>query len=283
MKPQRKDDAMTSRAELFAAYRRDGYCAVRGLLPRAEVEAVLEETDRLFALQLRRLGRRTAPFEGEATVRANMEALLAADVKAYLAAARHAAKLVSLQRLVSSEAIADLVAAFGISTPTMPTAPVVHIMCDTLKIPGGYFGINPHQDWPSIQGGLDTMTMWVPLMDIDATRFPVEVIPGSHLRGLWDGEIADNALEIRKGFVENDFIPVPAARGDAVVFTGFTVHRTSLRGCHGLRIASSTRYENSAEPTFVERNYPCAYKRTVERELIHKDFPAPGQVAAIYR
>ena len=274
---------MTKHEELFARYRRDGYCAVRGLLPREEVEEVLEEVDHLFALQLRRVGWKAASYESEETVRANMAALLSADVKAYLAAARLAAKLVSLQRLVSSEPIVALVESFGLSTPSMPTAPVVHIMCDTLKIPGGSFGINPHQDWPSIQGGLDTMTMWVPLMDVDATRFPIEVIPGSHQHGLWEGEIADNALEISKGFAESDFVAVPAARGDAVVFTGFTVHRTSLQGCHGLRIAASTRYENSAEPTFVARNYPCAYKRSVEREQIQKDFPAPGQVAAIYR
>ena len=99
---------------------------------------------------------------------ANMGALLAADVKAYLAAARHAAKLVSLQRLVTSPALVQLIESFGMSTPTMPTTPVLHIICDTLKIPGGYFGIAPHQDWPSVQGGLDTLTVWVPLMDVDA-------------------------------------------------------------------------------------------------------------------
>jgi len=268
---------------LFAGYRREGYCAVRGLLPAAAVEEVLMETDRLFALQLQRLGRRPTAYQHEGTVRANMEALLGADVMAYLAAARRAAKLVSLQRLVSSQPIVDLVASFGMATPTIPSTPVLHIMGDTLKIPGGYFGIAPHQDWPSIQGGLDTITMWVPLMDVGARQFPLEVIPGSHLRGLWEGEITDNALEIRKGFVDSDFVAVPAARGDVVVFSGFTVHRTSLPGCSGLRIASSTRYENSTEPTFVERNYPCAYKRTVERELMQKDFPAREQVAALYR
>jgi ectoine hydroxylase-related dioxygenase (phytanoyl-CoA dioxygenase family) len=270
-------------AELIASYRKNGYCAVPGVLPVSAVEAVLKELDQLCALQLRRLGRRAAAYEGEATVLANMEALLAADVKAYLAAARHAAKLVSLQRLVSCPEITALVEAFGIQTPTMPTMPVVHIMSDRLKIPGGYFGIAPHQDWPSIQGGLDTITMWVPLLDVGSKQFPIEVIPGSHLRGLWEGEIADNALEIRKGFVDSDFVSVPVARGDVVIFSGFTVHRTGLRDCRGLRIASSTRYENAAEPTFVERNYPCAYKRSVERELIHKDFPSPEQVAALYK
>jgi ectoine hydroxylase-related dioxygenase (phytanoyl-CoA dioxygenase family) len=270
-------------AEWIASYRKNGYCAVPGVLPVREVEAVLKELDQIFALQLRRLGRRPSAYESEATVLANMEALLGADVKAYLAAARHAAKLVSLQRLVSSPAITALCEALGIHTPTMPSMPVVHIMGDTLKIPGGYFGIAPHQDWPSIQGGLDTITMWVPLLDVDSKQFPIEVIPGSHLRGLWEGEIADNALEIRKGFVDSDFVSVPVARGDVVIFSGFTVHRTGLRDCRGLRIASSTRYENATEPTFVARNYPCAYKRTVERELIHSDFPSPEQVASLYK
>jgi ectoine hydroxylase-related dioxygenase (phytanoyl-CoA dioxygenase family) len=274
---------MTDHERLFGAYRRDGYAVVRRLLDREAVEDVLRETDAIFALQLRRLGYSAIRYQGEATVLANMETLLAADVKTYLAAARHAAKLVSLQRLVSSQPIVDLVRSFGISTPTVPTTPVLHIMGDTLRIPGGYFGIAPHQDWPSVQGGLDTVTMWVPLMDIDVKRFPVEVIPGSHMRGLWEGEITEHAMEIRKGFVDSDFVPLAAARGDVVVFTGFTVHRTSLLGCRGLRIASSTRYENAGEATFVERNYPCAYQRSVERRLIHPGFPAPDQVAAIYR
>ncbi len=274
---------MSALAELAASYRKKGYCAVPGVLPVSEVEAVLADMDQVFAVQLRRLGRPAAAFESETTVRANMEALLGADVKAYLAAARLAAKLVSLQRLIACPAITALVEAFGIATPTMPSMPVVHIMCETLHIPGGYFGIAPHQDWPSIQGGLDTITMWVPLLDVDRRCFPIEVIPGSHLRGLWEGEIANNALEIRKGFVESDFVAVPVARGDVVIFSGFTVHRTALRDCRGLRIASSTRYENSTEPTFVERNYPCAYKRTVERELYYKDFPSPEQVASLYK
>jgi ectoine hydroxylase-related dioxygenase (phytanoyl-CoA dioxygenase family) len=268
---------------LFTEYRRDGYCVVRGVLPRAAVEEVLVETDRLFALQLQRLGRRPRAYQNEDTVRTNLEALLGADVKAYLAAARLAAKLASLQRLTASKPVVDLVESFGIATPTIATTPVLHIMGDTLRIPGGYFGVAPHQDWPSIQGGLDTITMWVPLMDVGPKQFPVEVIPGSHLRGLWEGEITHNALEIRKGFVESDFIPVAADRGDVLLFTGFTVHRTSLRGCSGLRVASSTRYENSGEPTFIDRNYPCAYKRSVARELMVKGFPTAEQVAAIYR
>ena len=281
--PDAGEPGGAERSAMLARYRRDGHCTVRQLLPRGDVEQILKDTDRLFALQLHRLEQPALAYESEATVRANMAALLAVDVDAYLAAARHAAKLVSLQRLVTSPPIVELLTSIGLALPTMPTTPVLHIMCATLKIPGGYFGIAPHQDWPSVQGGLDTITVWIPLMDVDATRFPVEVIPGSHLRGLWDGAITDHALEITKGFVDSDFVPLPAARGDVVIFSGFTVHRTSLQGCRGLRIASSTRYENSIEPTFIERNYPCAYRRSVERELMRANFPSPEQVASLYR
>jgi hypothetical protein len=272
-----------TRDETRRCYRESGYSLVRGLLPRDAVEAVLVEVDAVFAQQLGRCGARPVRYGGEATVLGNMERLLAADVKRYLAAARHVAKLASLQALVSSPPVLALARDLGLETPTIATTPVVHIMGDTLRIPGGYFGIAPHQDWPSMQGGLDTFTMWVPLMDVGAGRFPVEVIPGSHRRGLWEGEVTDNTLEIKKGFTDSDFVPVPAMRGDALVFTAFTVHRTGLGGCRGLRIASSTRYESSTEPTFVDRGYPCAYKRTVDRGFIHPGFPTPEQVAALYR
>jgi hypothetical protein len=45
-----------------------------------------------------------------------------------------------------------------------------------------------------------------------------------------------------------------------------------------LRIACNTRIENWAEATIIKRQFPCAYKRTVERELITNDFPTPAQV-----
>lgn len=274
---------MSDRSLALKQYRQDGYCVVRDLLPAGAVEAVLKDVDSIFARQLGRSERQPARYAGEETVRANMEELLALDVKRYQAAARHAAKLASLQALVVSQPILSLVAAFGLATPTVPTGPVLHIMGDRLKIPGSYFGFAPHQDWPSIQGGLDTITLWLPLMDVDARLFPLQLIPGSHTRGLWDGEVTENALEIRKGFVESDFVPAPARRGDVVMFTGFTVHRTALAGCSGLRIASSTRYENAEDPSFVARGYPCAYRRMVERTFIHRDFPTAQQVAAVFR
>ena len=266
---------------MLESYRREGYVLVRGLVPESPIDAVARDVDALFALQLRRLDLPISPYRDAATLLANMQRVFDADVQIYLATARHAAKLATLQQLAVAAPVMALAGRLGLTAPTLPTTPVLHIMADTLRIPDGYFGVAPHQDWPSIQGGLDTFTLWLSLFDVDAEEFPVEVIPGSHRNGLWSGSTTDYALEIDGSqFRDADFVRVPVRRGDVLIFTGFTVHRTALEGCRGLRIASSTRYENAAEPTFAARGYPCAYQRTVKRDFITPDFPAATQVLA---
>jgi hypothetical protein len=275
----------SERAATLRSYRELGYAVVRGLFSVEAIDAVLREVDGLFTGQLRRLGQAVpdGAGDGEAALRARMEALLALDVPTYLATARHAAKLMSLQALAVSAPVVALLGELGLRTPSLPTTPVVHIMGDTLRIPGGYYGLAAHQDWPSIQGALGSVVVWTPLTDVDARRFPVELIPRSHLRGLWPGVITRDALEIQDGLRDADFVRAPARPGDALIFSVFTVHRTALQGCSGMRIAASARYESSEEPTFIARGFPCAYKRTVERQLPSDGFPAPADVTALFR
>jgi hypothetical protein len=250
------------------------------LLPLEALHEISHEIHRIFAMQLEQMGLEPRRDQGEAALRADMEALLSADASRYLGAARLAAKLVSVQRLALSTEILGLVRALGLPLQTMPTPPVVHVMGETLKVPGGYYGIGAHQDWPSIQGALDGIVVWAPLVDVDDQRFPVEVIPASHRKGLWAGTPSPTAFDIDPAlYRDEDFIRVPARRGDALLFTTFTVHRTALRGSRGFRIAISLRYENATEPTFVERGYPCAYTRTVARGLFVEGFPSPRQVS----
>ncbi|QTN30431.1 phytanoyl-CoA dioxygenase family protein [Rhodoferax sp. AJA081-3] len=40
----------------------------------------------------------------------------------------------------------------------------------------------PHQDYWSVQGSLDGVVVWMPLVDVDKENFPLEVIPQSHLK-----------------------------------------------------------------------------------------------------
>jgi ectoine hydroxylase-related dioxygenase (phytanoyl-CoA dioxygenase family) len=142
---------------------------------------------------------------------------------------------------------------------------VVHIQADCLRIPNGYFGLAAHQDFPSVQGSLDGFVVWIPLVDIDKERYPLEVIPESHKEGVLPSiENSDSILEINPGiYNESDFISVECEIGDVVFMSNFTVHRSSQHGNDKLRLACSTRYDNANEKTFIDRCYPSGYQRSV--------------------
>lgn len=154
--------------------------------------------------------------------------------------------------------------------------PVLHVMSPALRIPGGYYGTEAHQDWPSTQGSLDCVTVWIPLTDAGIGNFPLEVIPGSHLGGLREGKMNGSVLEVEAD--DKDFVPIECRVGDVVFLSGFLVHRTG-KG-NGFRIAVSQRFDNALEPTFSERWYPCAQKRVIDRAINWK--PTIEQVQAIY-
>ena len=272
----------TNVPEILERYRRDGYCVAPNLLTNDAVDEVLGEIELVVRTQLE-----TLRIDGGPSLHGAMELLLVADVERYLAAVRQTNKLLSVQELLFNRLIRRWLAALGLDMPSVPTGPVVSIMSDCLRVPGGYFGLAPHQDWASMQGSLDAMIVWTPLTDVTAAQFPLDAIPQSHRRGLWEGTISESNREIDPSqYADEDFVSLEVKRGDVVFMSAFTVHRTGLahRGepCRGLRIACNTRVENVLEPTFVERRFPCAYGRTVRRELVTPDFPQPSDMERVF-
>ncbi len=264
-------------------YREEGFCVVPGLLAGRSCKRVLKEMNSVVSSQLEVLGLGAMEFEGDESLHANMQTLFHANTDIYLASVRHLGRLLSVQQLLADENILALTNRLGISLPSLPTGPVVSIMSDRLRVQGGYFGLAPHQDWPSMQGSLDAVVVWAPLTNVTVEKFPLQLIPQSHLKGMWEGENTAYERQIRSDLMrDEDFVSVEVRRGDVVFMTAFTVHRTGVthqgQDCNGLRIACNSRLENSAEATFVDRHFPCAYKRTVERDLITKDFPSSWQV-----
>jgi ectoine hydroxylase-related dioxygenase (phytanoyl-CoA dioxygenase family) len=167
----------------------------------------------------------------------------------------------------------------------VPGGQVVHIMANELQIPNGYFGLGAHQDFPSVQGSLDGVVVWVPLVDVDKSNFPLEVIPRSHKRGLlpMNGE-GQEVREVDSKYLSQDnFSPIEVNVGDVVFMSMFTIHKSSGCGTNGrVRLATSTRFDNAAESTFIDRCYPTAYTRQVCRDQFYKNFPTEAHIQDIF-
>jgi ectoine hydroxylase-related dioxygenase (phytanoyl-CoA dioxygenase family) len=75
-----------------------------------------------------------------------------------------------------------------------------------------------------------------------------------------------------------NFIPITMKRGDVLLFSAFTVHRTRTPGT-GLRVAFSHRFENAIDRWFVQYGH-SAQRRVIDREV--KWTPTPEQVREVF-
>ena len=262
-------------------YKQNGFYLVKNLISNTECVEILCDIHSIVRFQLERFmpKRPIGKLGDEVVLAKEMQLLLQFDINAYLAFARRSAKLVKLHHYLSHKNIISLLADLKFHLPTIVTEPVLHINSDKLIIPNGYAGFDTHQDWPSIQGSLDCVVLWAPLVNVSLSNFPLQVIPGSHKKGLYNGEICDNVLKINPQLYDSSkYKSIEASAGDVVLMSSWTLHQTGIKYSKGFRLACSTRYDNSSEKTFIERGYPCAYQRTVNREMITPNFPAVKQV-----
>lgn len=266
------------------AFLAEGYVVFRGVLDLAWIDEINAEMLELFRLQLRRLA---LPISGSSDFREAFHAdaltLLQADVPTYISTARITQMLPSVHRLMISPPIMAIARTLGLDFPVISTRVSNHIISDLLKIPGGYHKSPAHQDWRSIQGSLDSIVLWTPTTPVSDQSHPLEVAPRSHLLGLCPTEDHIQTPAVSDPRIrEEDYVGLPMQPGDVVAFSTFTVHRTGDRGDGQVRIAYSGRFNNAAEPTYVEHGYPTPYKYSYQTDLIVPDFPNRQDLATVF-
>ncbi len=265
------------------SFKKDGYYIARNLIDHKEITTMMAQLHKNFNDQLAFLGETVSDED----IFASMQRLHAKDIERYKKLVGAIWRKIEVYNLMHHRNILKFLSdQFGWQDIFVPGGQVALIMAEELRIPDGYFGLIPHQDFPSVQGSLDGVVVWLPLVDVDAHNYPLEVIPDSHLNGILPAtESSNKTWEIAKDHCKDEaFVPVEVKAGDVVFMSLFTVHRSSQKGTAGrFRVAFSTRFDNADEATFIERCYPTAYLRTVHREQYFPGFPTPDQVSHIFK
>ncbi len=212
-----------------------------------------------------------------------MARLFQEDLSSFTNCGKQAQHLVSLHRLSLDQRLLAELTELGLEQPNISTRPLLYFNSPRLAKKEVYWRLEVHQDWRSMQGSLDSMVVWIPLMDIDVQLGALEIIPGSHLRGLLEAEMVDGYGHLRAEIDPASFLPVEVKRGDALFFSSFLLHRSGTNTTDAIRWSCHFRYNNLAEATFIERGFPHPYLYRPQEELITPDFPAPAQVKHIFR
>jgi hypothetical protein len=263
------------------SYKTNGYALLPRFFDPGEIDRIREDAKEIFRSQMRRCGI-AAGEASEAEFEAGMFALFAADRAAFINCGKHAQHLIALHRLALDERVVRTLVELGVSFPNISTRPVLYFNALRLATKEVYFRLSAHQDWRSMQGSLDSVVVWVPLVRIDRALGALEVIPRSHRGGLLDAAMEDGYGHIRGPVDAESFVPIEVEKGDALVFSTFLVHRSGTNVTESIRWSCHFRYNNLDEKTFIERGLPHPYVYKPCDELITADFPTPAQVNQVF-
>ncbi|MCC7086840.1 MAG: phytanoyl-CoA dioxygenase family protein [Pirellulales bacterium] len=271
-------------ANQFETYRRQGYLHLPAIVESREIQLILREARDVFCRQLVARGILPTVAARDEQIDASMPELFQRDLGVFISCGKQVQHLNSLHRLALDERLVSLVRQIGVEWPNISTRPVLYFNSPRLAKSEVYWRVFPHQDWRSMQGSLDSVVIWLPLVDLPAELGPLEVVPGSHLDGLVTSEVVSGFGKVDDRYLEEKkFISLPCAVGDVVVFSSFLVHRSGTNSVPAIRWSCHFRYNNLAEPTFVERGYPHPYFYKPTDELLTAGFPHQQQVANVFR
>jgi phytanoyl-CoA hydroxylase len=257
--------------EPLVKIRQDGWAVVSDVLDTALLDEVRGDITRTFVYQLNRWELPAPQTWDRSALFKAMRALFAKSPSTFFATARVAQTLPSIMTLAGSKGMLKGLRQVGVTDPCFALIPNIVFMSTEFHIEGGYNQRPPHQDWLSMQGSLDGVVAWIPLHDVSANDYPLEVWDGTHLLGTMQSERSNCGTRI----VAPRLPDAPPSRmymryGDVSCMSNFMVHQTGAGLPDAMRVSIVLRYNNLSEPSFIDRAYPMPSTLTVARE------PVPG-------
>jgi phytanoyl-CoA hydroxylase len=264
-----------------AAYRETGSVLVPRLFAEDRIDALRADAWRVFRRQLERHGLIGPGEPSETELNEALFAYFREHTAEFANCGKQIQHLVSLHQAALDGRVMEILAGLGLDDPNVAIRPVVFFNHPRLAREQFYWKTPPHQDWRSMQGSLDSVVAWVALVDVDERLGALEVVPGSHRRGLLAERFVNGFGETAE-FADEDFTAVPMAKGDALFFSSFLVHRSGTNVTDALRWSAQFRYNNLAEATFVARGYPHSFIYKAVDELMTPGFPGDGDLARVF-
>ncbi|QKQ51300.1 phytanoyl-CoA dioxygenase family protein [Achromobacter denitrificans] len=131
-----------------------------------------------------------------------------------------------------------------------------------------------HQDTLYLLGSENAVTLWVPFQDVNLEAGTIQVIPGSHKRGIYPFKrISDKVIAPYVPFLQRDLsldcdvdeMPetIEAERGDVVVFKQMLLHRSTPNLSRQIRWTAQLRVTDLADAEYRRQRYPTGDRSNI--------------------
>lgn len=264
-------------------YNKDGFVILKSFFDPKVIDAIRNEAKEVFGIAISKNNIYYDPTSEESFTKALFK-LFEVSYNDFLGAAKAAQHIINMHRIAVSEKLITLVKEYGIKSPIFCVKPIIYFNSRHLSKIEGHYKTPPHQDWRSMQGSLNSMVVWIPLVDINKDLGAVEFVSGSHTKGLLDTDTDEWFRHVSdKEIKEEDFIPAEVEKGDVVLFSAFSVHRSGNNITDKIRWSMHFRYNDASEKTFIDRGMPHPYiVYKPNQDIITPDFPKEQQLKTIF-
>lgn len=198
-----------------------------------------------------------------------MKALWQTDPHTFKNTGKWAQSLPAAYQLMLQEFILHKLERFGIKEPIVNTKPVVFFHNKDLASEEIYYKTPGHQDYASMQSSLNSLVVWLPLAPITEDMGPLQVVPGSHRKGLQsDGESLYRGFGLVKDYSDSDYVSVgPLVPGDMVIFNSMLVHRSGDNKTDEIRWSANFRYADAMDEYWIKNGYYNGYSYAPSAEI----------------
>lgn len=267
-------------------YKKNGYLFLKDFFSNEEIKKVLDDAKSVFLRQF---------IEKKYLTNCNLEdiseevfnnflyRLFDEDIECLSNSGKQIQHLISLHSLSLQSKVIELLKQTGVQTPIISTRPVLYFNHPKLAKQKVFHTVDAHQDWRSMQGSLNSVVIWIPLVDINKDLGALEILPGSHLDGLRTDHIENGFGMVSLSKEENDkLVSVEIKTGDALLFSSFLIHQSGNNITNKPRWSCHFRYNDLEDTTFINRKYAHPYIYKPIEELITKDFPSKEELIKIF-
>ena len=267
-------------------YKKNGYLFLKDFFSKQDIKKVIDEAKGIFLRQFiekKYLSKCNLEDISDETFNDFLYKLFDEDIECLSNSGKQIQHLISLHTLSLQNTVIDLLKEMGLESPIISTRPVLYFNHPKLAKQKVFHTVDTHQDWRSMQGSLNSVVIWIPLVDINKDLGALEILPGSHLDGLRTDHVENGfgMVDLSKG-EEDKLISIEIKTGDVLLFSSFLIHRSGINITDKPRWSCHFRYNDLEDATFINRKYAHPYLYKPSEELITKDFPSKEELLKIF-
>jgi phytanoyl-CoA hydroxylase len=232
----------------------DGFIIIKNFFEKEKINDLLESSKQIFQTQFDYLNY-------DSDFKSNMIKLFNEHFDTFSNCGKMIqGGLIELYRLALDPSLINKIIELGVENPNMCTRPVLFFNHEKLAKEVQYYKTPLHQDWPSMLSSLNSLVVWVPLVDVDVNNGSIILYPGTHKFGPLNYSLSGGFSQVDEDYIKGITPIQPKMEvGDITIFSSLLVHKSGDILDDTIRWSCHFRYTDMGSKEFIERGYPTPY------------------------